>query len=366
MPALHSTPASRHRFHLLDALRGIAAVLVAIGHSGYIAYRLGIRSHYLAVDFFFCLSGFVIASSYENRLRAGLRTRDFIAARIIRLYPVYFLGIVIGLVYEVSVVQSMGRLTLSGFLMAAFLIPNMGVIPTVFLFPLNIPSWSLFLEVFANIAYALLIKLRAAGVLPLSLLAIVSYVALAHGLSHGIRLADVGVINLHAQALLGLARVTASFALGVLTLRLFRAGARFHLSGRLLIFLPAAIVLTLVFVLASPLPIMQTNTFRLLSIAILFPAITCLGASANPSPRWTSTCVVLGELSYPLYLIHFSIVQLANSRYLLHFSSGAHRVISVFLVLFATAAAYLVAQKFDTPVRRFLTTAYSKATAPAA
>jgi peptidoglycan/LPS O-acetylase OafA/YrhL len=360
-PTIHITPASRHRFHLLDALRGIAAVLVMIGHSKYLAHRLGLHNGFLAVDFFFCLSGFVIASSYENRLRSGLRACDFLAARIIRLYPVYFLAISLALIYELSLTHVPRTFALPAFVMAVFLVPNLHLIRSVFLFPLDQPSWSLLLEILANIAYVLLIKFISGSTWLFSLIASLAFVVLAYGILHGRMLGLTGVVNGNHQPALGIARVLASFLLGVLTLRLYRARAHFQLSPRLRSLAPVVIILALVFILESPFAVMQTNTFYLLSIALLFPALTCIGASANPPAAWTAICVALGELSYPLYLLHLPLLEFANSRLFLHLSSAMHSVLAIIAMVVAIAAAYWVAQKFDTPVRRILSNFYRNA-----
>src|ERR1039458_3367376 len=82
----------RPRFHLLDAMRGIAAILVVLYHIPSIfKHTLDFPNSILAVDFFFCLSGFVIAFSYEQRLRDHLNFRDFMVVRLTRLYPLFAL-----------------------------------------------------------------------------------------------------------------------------------------------------------------------------------------------------------------------------------------------------------------------------------
>ena len=94
--SLHPTPPSHHRFHLLDGLRGIAAFMVVLYHMPRFMCTFA-HTAFLSVDFFFCLSGFVIGFSYEKRLLAGMRMKDFFAARIIRLYPTYLLAILLSL-----------------------------------------------------------------------------------------------------------------------------------------------------------------------------------------------------------------------------------------------------------------------------
>ena len=84
-------------FHTLDGLRGVAALFVAMRHTN-LFHRAGIHGGYLAVDLFFVLSGFVIAHAYERRLASGLSVGRFMAARYLRLWPVYVLGAALGLI----------------------------------------------------------------------------------------------------------------------------------------------------------------------------------------------------------------------------------------------------------------------------
>ncbi|MHC2733083.1 hypothetical protein ACVIEO_006660 [Rhizobium leguminosarum] len=86
--------ADRNRYYTLDAMRGFAAICVVATH-----FRESYApSAYLAVDFFFVLSGFIIAEIYGKRLSRGLLFQSFMAARIKRLYPLYLIGILVGLI----------------------------------------------------------------------------------------------------------------------------------------------------------------------------------------------------------------------------------------------------------------------------
>lgn len=91
---------SRQHFIILDGLRGIAALAVVIFHSMEIAVpdpnKNFIEHAYLAVDFFFCLSGFVIAYAYDNKLPA-IGAVQFLKLRLIRLHPLVLTGSVLGL-----------------------------------------------------------------------------------------------------------------------------------------------------------------------------------------------------------------------------------------------------------------------------
>src|SRR5579863_2770853 len=86
----------KRRFLGLDGLRGICAITVMLGHCE-LLFRPGVVvcHSYLAVDMFFMLSGFVISASYDRRFEEGLSTRAFLAARLKRLTPVYWGGMVL-------------------------------------------------------------------------------------------------------------------------------------------------------------------------------------------------------------------------------------------------------------------------------
>ena len=161
---------TKPHYELLDGLRGVAALLVVFHHifEGYAfagsvnGVGDGIIAHlnhgYLAVDFFFLLSGFVIGYAYDDRWQRGFTLSDFFRRRLIRLHPMVVFGAVVGLVCfllqgcahwdgsRVSV--SMAMLAL---LAAMFMIPAWPGCPYEVrgngeMFPLNGPAWSLFFE----------------------------------------------------------------------------------------------------------------------------------------------------------------------------------------------------------------------------
>ncbi|MGN1359501.1 MAG: acyltransferase family protein, partial [Kiritimatiellia bacterium] len=93
--------ASKPRFEVLDGLRGIAALLVVAFHllesySGGDHTRQILNHGYLAVDFFFVLSGFVIGYAYDDRWGQGLTLREFFKRRLVRLHPMVVFGTLLG------------------------------------------------------------------------------------------------------------------------------------------------------------------------------------------------------------------------------------------------------------------------------
>ena len=94
--------ASKPHYEILDGLRGVAAVMVIIfhlfeAHAGGSHLTQIINHGYLAVDFFFMLSGFVIGYAYDDRW-GKMKTKDFIKRRVIRLHPMVVMGAIIGAV----------------------------------------------------------------------------------------------------------------------------------------------------------------------------------------------------------------------------------------------------------------------------
>ena len=165
---LHVTSPESHRFLLLDALRGIASLFIVSFHFPSAMTASIAANGPLAVDFFFCLSGFIIAFSYENRLAKGLSFKDFTVTRMIRLYPIYALGSLVGMLVSGLmrhfVFHYASWPALSSLLaLAIFLWPTrLSPFYDSQNYPLNPPAWSLFCQLAANFAYALLIKLRIA------------------------------------------------------------------------------------------------------------------------------------------------------------------------------------------------------------
>ena len=149
---------SQRRYYTLDGLRGFAALMVAIYHLG--QRSVGIVSHgYLAVDFFFMLSGFVIALNYQARMAQGMAFSRFTQARLVRVYPMFFLGLVIGVPAKILRANMNGTAPL-GVTDVPNFIANLVILPSPFsylLFPFNGALWSLFIELFISLLFGALL-----------------------------------------------------------------------------------------------------------------------------------------------------------------------------------------------------------------
>lgn len=363
---LHFTPPKNHRFFFLDALRGIAALFVVAFHFPPTMTSSAAANGPLAVDFFFCLSGFVIAFSYENRLTETLSFKDFTVARLIRLYPIYAMGSLLGLLSSILILRFVLHSTVlwSGsfqlFILAFFIWPTrLSPLNSTDNFPLNGPAWSLFYEILANLAYALLIKLRMARttvllcIVACSLALLTNTVASGHALDVGPRQSELG---------LGFARVSFSFFLGVLIFRFYRSRPKNAEVTWIQRLLPVIITLMLIGILSSPLSWMRTESFRLLALSLCFPAMVYYGAMARLPHSIMRLSTALGELSYPLYLLHSPIVSLMRARRLLSFAAAHTTLVHFLVVCMVAALAYIswwAGEHIDLPIRRALTRRYN-------
>ena len=342
---------TKQHFDLLDGLRGVAALAVVIFHFMewvYIDPAHNFIGHgFLAVDFFFCLSGFVIGYAYDDRLKAmGLRA--FFTARIIRLHPLVIAGSVLGLLAFLfdpfgghPEQYSTGKIILT-FLCSILLIPFPVFADRAFnLFSFNAPSWSLFWEYVANIVYALFLhKISRRLLLLLTLLA-------------GIALCWVGY---RAGNLLGgwsgptfwdgAARISYSFLAGLLIYR-----SNWIIKNRLG-FAGLSILLFLAFLM----PFTQWNWLtEPLVVLFYFPLLIALGAGATLTPRLKQLCVFSGKISYPLYMTHYAVLWMFGYYYTSHQPGGDQlAVIIISSVILLVGVAYLVMVGYDIPVRKWL------------
>ncbi len=341
-------PPARQHFLTLDGLRGVAAIAVLLYHRrGWIGPE-ALGHGYLAVDFFFVLSGFVIGYAYEQRLRSGrLGFGHFVRLRIIRLVPLLALGALLGtgaLILNAIEHRWLGGVAkaILAFPLAALALPAPPQLVRA-PFSTNPPSWSLFFEICANLAYAAVVRWLSdrvlAAVLILSALALVA-VACAYG---GVAVGWQG-----ATLAVGFVRIACPFAAGVLLFRLRTRGLlpRMGCPAWLL-----AIVLAAIF--AVPLLAPAWNTaFDLAASLLVLPAIVAAGSLHEPSGRWLPLVALSAELSYPVYILHYPLLELLGELGdALSLSRGMQLVLTVAIIL---PLSLLAARRFDEPLRASL------------
>ncbi|GBQ81351.1 putative acyltransferase [Gluconacetobacter johannae DSM 13595] len=291
---------TRQAFHTLDGLRGLAAIAVVLIHMGMIFplvwYPAGA---YLAVDLFFGLSGFVMAEAYSARLDAGMPVSDFMRKRVLRLWPLYALGLTIGAATTASrvIIHYSPPSDLTPYPLALLYIPWSG--PKGELYPLNLPAWSLFYELAVNMVMAVgwrRLTNRALIVLvALSALGLVASAFATGSLNSG--LSWVG-------APVALSRVTFSFFLGILLWRVRRGSSKIGAPIPLIILAIGLMIDT---------TLLPRAVIDLLEVFLLFPSVILLGASTQPTEGGIALFNGLGSISYALYAVHEPLLQLTSS-----------------------------------------------------
>lgn len=327
----------------LDGLRGLAAAVVLLHHVGVVGDRWIAPQGYLAVDLFFLLSGFVIAHAYENRLREGLSVgRYMFAVRLVRLYPLIFLGSALGLVNALTGVVWSTNPSLAWLAQITFA-PRPGP-PIGALFPHNGVEWSLLFELGVNALHALF--LRHLTIRTLAVIVLISGASLVlTAFSFGNLSVGWGADNWWG----GLPRVMFSFPLGVLLFRL-------HAQGRLR-WLKApwpvlAVALAAAALWPSPRAAALTAAKDLAAVLLVFPPLVLAAANIRLKERTGALAAFAGEVSYPLYAIHMPLLIAWKARFGFATAGFAVEWVSASIVIFVVAFA--AARLYDDPLRRLL------------
>lgn len=369
---------TKPHYDLLDGLRGVAALLVVVYHvfEGFSFAELTngagdglIRTFnhgYLAVDFFFMLSGFVLSYAYDDRFRS-MSLGSFFKRRLIRLHPMLLVGVLIG----ATTFLIQGAVTWSGeavapqwialsALLACFMIPALpGVGYEVRgngeAFPLNGPSWSLFFEYIGNILYALILRrLNKAWLAVVVALTGLGWAWFALTNVSGYGSMGVGWTIDSVNFGGGMLRMLFPFALGMLLARHFKP---LYVRGAFAWCSLALVGLFAVPYIEGQEPVCMNSVYELFCLVVAFPLIVWLGASGVAGGKKASAvCDLLGQLSYPLYVIHYPFMYLfydfliKEERYTL--ASAWPQALAV--VVGCLLLAYALLKCYDLPVRRYL------------
>ena len=365
---------TKPHYALLDGLRGVAALLVVWYHvfEGF-SFAGGtliesINHGYLAVDFFFILSGFVISYAYDDRWAKGFTMRQFFVRRLIRLHPMVIMGALIGTITFClqGCVQWDGTHVATSAIMWALLMA-MCFLPAYpgapyevrgngEMFPLNGPTWSLFFEYIGNICYALFIHRlsnKALGWLTLLLGAGLSSFALFDFVGYG--MIGVGWTLEGLNFFGGLLRMGFPFTAGMLIARHFRP---FPFRGAFWICTMVLILLFHVPYIEGNEPICLNGIFELGCIFVIFPILVWIAASGTTTDRRsTQICQFVGDLSYPLYMVHYPVMYLFYAWLIETKQYTLSETWPVALSVYALniCIAYACLRCYDLPVRRWLT-----------
>ncbi len=384
---------TKPRFEILDGLRGVAAVIVLLYHH-FDLYGLGspvtakINHGYLAVDFFFILSGFVIGYAYDDRW-GRMSLKNFFKRRLVRLHPMIIFSTLVGMVFFYFGSGDMFPLISSTHvwmllicaLLSVLMIPapiSMDIRGWNEINAINGNAWTLYFEYFANIIYALFIRKFSNTVLAI-------FVALTACLTLNLAL-NIDIFNVLGertvnaftmiggwamnaeQMTIGFTRLLFPFFAGLLISRL---GWRIKISkGGFLwcsILLAATLVMPRIGGETHPL---WNGIYEAVSILVIFPIIVMMGAGTPAVPPESRggklsarLCRFLGEISYPLYIVQYPIVytllggwKTANPNATLDqtiFINAMCFLLSIFV-------AYASLKIYDIPVRKWLTERWLK------
>jgi peptidoglycan/LPS O-acetylase OafA/YrhL len=344
---------TKPHFEILDGLRGVAALAIVIFHFMEIVYlpnKNFIAHGFLAVDFFFCLSGFVIAYAYQDRV-GTMGIGEFFKIRLIRLHPLVIFGSVLGLLAFLfdpfsshPETYEMGKLILI-FLASVFLIPFPVMTDRYFnLFGLNAPAWSLFWEYVANILYGIfLYKLSRRSLFLLTIIA-------------GAGLCVVS--NRAGGSLLGgwsgetfwdgFGRISYSFLAGML---IFRSN---WIIKSNIGFLGLSVLLLLAFLV--PFAKEWNWLSEPLIVLVYFPLLVALGAGAKLTEGFRKICIFSGKISYPLYMTHYAGMWIFAGYYTAYKPETGQLALIIMLgTLLLVGFAYLTMVFYDIPIRKYLT-----------
>jgi len=362
-------PPSKSHYEALDGLRGTAAFCVLMFHFWEMlvpdAAHNPMRHTFLAVDFFFALSGFVLGHAYDARLAApagapeALTLPGFFRRRLIRLHPMALAGLAIGVTaylldpfvgdsqrigVKISLATLAGSIALSLLLLPTPNVPNsFGETHS-----LNGPSWTLFQEYIANVLYGLFgrrLTLRLHGGLCIASAAVLAWTACHfNDLGHGWGWADFWAAPV---------RLAYPFLTGLLVYRL-----RFKLP------VPQPFVvlsLVLVAIFVAPLMGKYNGWFEAGCVIVVFPLVLAAGASATRAQGATGAlCRFMGELSYPVYIIHYGFVYVfAHWNWSTHPAPLQLGLVAAGVQVGIVILAYALLRWYDKPLRAWLARKYA-------
>lgn len=384
---------AKPRYEILDGLRGVAAMIVVAFHL-FETYSSGpsnqILNHgYLAVDFFFVLSGFVIGYAYDDRW-SRMSTLTFFKRRLVRLHPLLIFGTLFGglLFYfgdceAFSLVRQspwwkVALLTLLGMTMLPAL-PKWDIRGWSEMNSLNGATWSLFWEYIGNIVYALFVRrLKLVGLTVLVGICAVMTLLLTLNIDIFGLLANrtdaantvIGGFGLSPdQVYIGLTRLFYPFFCGLLISKLFARLRSICPEARILnqplcggfwwCSLAVALVLVAPHIPGGThgTPTSLNGIYCAIAILLIFPLVVVAGASSKVTDsRSAAVCKFLGDISYPLYVTHYPLiyVQMAWASKHQNLPASTHVIVAVGIYFIALFLAYASFKLYDVPVRNWL------------
>ncbi|GAB3430358.1 acyltransferase family protein [Niabella aquatica] len=358
---------TKPHYPILDGLRGVAAIIVVTFHlaeplaTGHLDNL--VNHGYLAVDFFFLLSGFVIGYAYDDRWHK-MTFGSFFKRRIERLQPMVVLGMTLGAIGFYFTDSTIWPLihTVPVWKMLIVMIIGYTILPVPLsldirgweeMHPLNSVGWSLFFEYIANIFYAL--GIGKFSKTALGIFVLIAAIVLAHFAITNPNGDVSGGWTLNAeQVRVGLIRTMYPFFAGLLLSRVFKPA--YIRNAFLWCSLLLAIILYMPRIGGAN-HIWMNGIYESLCIIVVFPVIVYLGASGIVhTPIGNKVCRFLGDISYPLYLVHYPLVYF----YVAWISDNKGITIeqawpyALLILIGSVFLAYASLKWYDEPIRKWL------------
>ena len=376
--------ASKPRYEILDGLRGVAAVLVVLFHlletySNGQATQI-INHGYLAVDFFFVLSGFVIGYAYDDRWDK-MTTWGFFKRRLVRLQPMVVMGTVVGACFYLFgqgdgfplIGNVAGWKVLLAFVMGCLMIPcgaGMDIRGWGEMNSFNGPNWSLTWEYVGNILYALVFRrlpkiglailAAAAAFCTLDLCLDWNVFGLLTEGHAGHRYTVIGGWSLTSeQVYVGLTRLFYPFIIGLL---ISRIGKFIKVKNG---FWWCSLILAVIFSIpcVGGADNILNGVYNATCILILMPLVVMMGAGSHiKGEKSAKVCNFLAEISYPLYITHYPLMYMQMNWAWSHPDAPAyaHVMVCIGCFLLSIGIAYACLKLYDIPVRKLLTEKWLK------
>lgn len=374
---------TKPHYELLDGLRGVAAILVLFYHvfEGFSFAEITngdgdgiirtLNHGHIAVDFFFILSGFVISYAYDDRWKK-MNTWQFFKRRLIRLHPMLVMGAIIGAMAFAFVgfekwdgnTAPMGWV-MTAMLLTMFMIPAVPGVPYEVrgngeMFPLNGPAWSLFFEYLGNILYAFIIRRLSTTLLALLAVALgCVHVWFFVGNVSEYDMVGVGWTIDMVNFFGGLVRMLFPFTVGMLLARTFKPR---KVKGAFWVCSIILVVLFSVPYIPSNGNISLNSLYEVICIVVIFPFVVWLGACGICGEKTVRASKLLGDISYPLYIVHYPLMYifyawLIEKKY---YTLQDCWAVALLVVVSSILLAFLCLKLYDEPVRRWLSRKFIK------
>ncbi|MES2445008.1 MAG: acyltransferase [Pseudomonadota bacterium] len=298
----------RHDLRALTGARGIAAWLVVLFHLRFMMPGIGgakgpMSLGYLAVDFFFVLSGFVIWMTYAERLRgSGLAgIPDFLKRRVARVWPLHLFMLAVALLFALAIAAlghaDWAQYPPSELPLHVLLLQNWGFTPDRLTW--NVPAWSISCELAAYLLFPLLALSLDWRRLPSW--ALLAAAAAFAGFIYALFALNQAIVLGQAITTLGVFRCLGEFAMGTIMCALW-------LRWREAPLVPAiAAAATGALLVAAHAAGLIPQTAALPSAFAALVLVLALTAGMRGNPFEGRAVHYLGEISYATYLGHWML-----------------------------------------------------------